>query len=117
MGTSKIAKLTICLILLVITLTSSCTFMSREPEVLELNVTFDGTDCIYEGPDDFKAGPVVLTFYNNNDTISILNFVYFEDGKTTQDQVDHSSVPDPGHAPLWANDNKYYTYDFFSYHL
>jgi hypothetical protein len=85
--------------------------MNREPKILELSVTFNGNDCIFEGPDEFKAGPVTLTFYNENDTVSVLNFVKFDEGRTTQDLIDYFNDPDSGHTPSRADDNTYYTYD------
>ncbi len=100
-------RLILCLILILTSLMNSCSLISREPKIFELNVTVNGNDCIYEGPDEFKAGPVILTFYNENDTESVFEFAYFDEGKITQEFIDYFNDPDSGHWPSWANEYNY----------
>ncbi|MEE8356743.1 MAG: hypothetical protein V3R33_05485 [Anaerolineales bacterium] len=99
------------LLLLIIILLSSCSIMNQEPEIRELNLTFTGDDCIYEGPDEIKAGPVSLAFYNENDSISAMNFMRHKGGESIQDMIDYlGAAPSTKHHPDWTDDFTYYTW-------
>ncbi|WP_062206003.1 hypothetical protein [Demequina salsinemoris] len=71
--------------------------------VVQLDVTFDGADCVYDGPAELPAGPAHLTFHNDGDAYGATNLVGLDEGYTIQDVIDDIG-PEPGrsHHPEWT---------------
>lgn len=53
-----------------------------------LTVTWDGTDCVYEGPAEVRAGAVTVDLVNNGDDVTNLIVFKLDDGITAQDMID-----------------------------
>ena len=69
----------------------------------ELQLTFDGESCTYEGPTLLKAGPAALHFYNNSDVVAAVNLVRHTGDETIQDIIDYiGEKPITLDAPSWT---------------
>ncbi len=68
-------------------------------------LTFDGSDCVYEGPEDATAGVVAVEFVNDSDGLANVQVILLDEGTTVQDYVDQFS-PDQGSSfvPPFASD-------------
>lgn len=52
-------------------------------------VVYDGTTCIYIGPETVDPGPVRMTLDNRSDTRARIDILRFPDDKTFEDLVDY----------------------------
>ncbi len=59
----------------------------------DLEVTFDGTSCIYDGPTVIQAGDVVFVMDNQTEEQAVLVIDKLDDGKTWQEYLDLIGVP------------------------
>ena len=58
------------------------------------NLTFDGQECVHEGPESISAGEVRLTLVNESDVPTFLRTVLkLHDGKTLEDVVSYLATP------------------------
>lgn len=82
---------------------SSDTAVSSVSEIPQL--TFDGSDCVHEGPADVTAGVVAVEFVNDSDGLANIQVMLLDEGKTTHDYIDQFS-PDQAssHFPPFASD-------------
>ena len=74
MSYKRIFIIAVCAALVLFTLVS-CTGGERTPEVVILNLTFDGQKCTYDGPTDLKTGPIQLIFTNSSNGQATIYFV------------------------------------------
>ena len=84
--------------------TSGDTAASSTDEVPQL--TFDGSDCVFEGPEEVTAGVVEVELVNDSDGSTNVFVGLLHEGKTAQDYLDYvSPEPYPG-SPLtpWVSD-------------
>jgi hypothetical protein len=65
---------------------SSDTAASTAGDVPQL--TFDGSTCVYEGPDEVTAGVVVVELVNDSDGTSNVFVGLLDEGTTAQDVID-----------------------------
>ncbi len=66
--------------------------------------TFDGEQCIYEGPSVLSAGEgqVEVVFHNESAEASFFNFGRLDEGRTTQEIIDyHADDPSAGPPSWW----------------
>ncbi len=70
-----------------------------------VQLTFDGEQCIYEGPSVLSAGEgqVEVVFHNESAEESFFWFGRLDEGRTTQEMIDLSVDPSPG-PPSWTVD-------------
>ena len=54
-----------------------------------MNLTFDGQECVHEGPESIAAGEVRLTLVNKSDVPTFLAALKLHDGKTLEDVVSY----------------------------
>lgn len=68
-------------------------------------LTFDGSDCVSEGPEDVTAGVVAVEFVNESDGNANVSVLLLDEGKTVQDYIDQfSSEQTSSFLPPWASD-------------
>ncbi|MFB3098592.1 MAG: hypothetical protein ACE1ZX_00970, partial [Acidimicrobiia bacterium] len=69
-----------------------------------VQLTFDGEQCIYEGPSVLSAGEgqVEVVYHNETSEESFFNFVRLDEGRTTQDMLDYLADPNSSGAPSWT---------------
>lgn len=98
------------IVILVLVFITACAQFPFESDIRDLKVTFTGDDCKYDGPKKFRTGSVTFTFFNENDSESMVNLMLLTEDKTIQDMKEHIG-PEPAyhHAPYWV-DNRYPTY-------
>jgi hypothetical protein len=60
-------------------------------------LTFSGSDCVYEGPEEVTAGVVALEFVNDSDGGANVYVGLLDEGKTVQDVIDEAG-PEPATA-------------------
>ena len=67
-----------------------------------VQLTFDGEQCIYEGPSVLSAGQgqVEVVFHNESSEASFFNFGRLDEGRTTQEIID-GNADDPTFNPSW----------------
>lgn len=70
------------------TTTASTTTAAPEPEVAVFIVTYDGTDCSFDDPDELGVGPLEVTFVNNSDTDVGLHMAVLNDGASYDEYKD-----------------------------
>ena len=83
---------------------SSDTAASTAGDVAQL--TFTGSDCVYEGPEEVTAGVVTFEYVNDSDGGANVFVGLLDEGKTVQDVVDEAG-PEPARAssmPNWSSD-------------
>lgn len=84
-------------------LLAACTSDDAGVEDGVLRFTFDGEDCIYEGPTTLKAGPVTFVFVNESEGLAEVVVPMLDEDKTIQDMIDYiGEEPSTGSAPYWA---------------
>lgn len=84
---------------------SGCGISSEQPQIRDLQLSFDGSSCTFEGPEELSSGPISLTFYNNSDTLASMNFMWHSSGKSVQDMIDYlGDDPSTIHKPDWVQD-------------
>ena len=68
-----------------------------------LQLTFDGEQCTYEGPSVLSAGDgqVEVVYHNETSEKSWFNFVWLDEGRTTQDMLDYNA-DNPTGPPSWT---------------
>ena len=70
-------------------------------------LTFDGSTCVYEGPEEVTAGVVVVELVNDSDGTANVFVGLLSEGKTVQDVVD-ALGPEPSRGPVgvtpWISD-------------
>jgi hypothetical protein len=68
-------------------------------------LTFDGSDCVYAGPEEMTAGAVAVELVNESDGLANVGVVLLDEGKTVQDFVD-ALGPEPSRGPAesWVFD-------------
>ena len=82
---------------------SSDTAAGAVDEVPQL--TFDGEDCVYVGPDQVPAGQVTVELVNNSDRPANVFVARLDEGKTAQDVIDNMGTePATGSPPPWMSD-------------
>ena len=80
--------------------TSGGTVAESADEVPQL--TFDGSDCVYEGPEEVAAGVVTVNLVNDSDGTANVVVGLLDEGKTVQDGIDNMGTePATGAAPPW----------------
>ena len=68
-----------------------------------MKLSFDGENCTYDGPTDFKTGPVTLLFLNESGSLAAVNLVRHTGDETIQDKIDYiGEEPSSVHAPPWT---------------
>ena len=83
--------------------TSGDTTANSASEIPQL--TFDGSDCVYEGPEDATAGVVAVEFVNDSDGSANVQVMLLDEGTTVQDYVDQFSQDQiSSHYPPFASD-------------
>ena len=67
-----------------------------------VQLTFDGEQCIYEGPSVLSAGQgqVEVLFHNESSEESFFNFGRLDEGRTTQEIIE-GNADDPTFNPSW----------------
>ena len=83
---------------------SSDTAASTAGDVAQL--TFTGSDCVYEGPAEVTAGVVTFDYVNDSDGNANVFVGLLDEGRTVQDVVDEAG-PEPARAssvPNWLSD-------------
>jgi len=77
---------------------------SSAEEAKEHNVTFDGENCIYEGPEKMPSGAVVFAFTNLSDRPTAhFHILRLDDDKTWQDVLTLAEEPILG-PPRWMRE-------------
>jgi hypothetical protein len=74
---------------------SSDTAASTVSDIPQL--TFSGSDCVYEGPEEVTAGVVALEFVNDSDGGANVYVGLLDEGRTVQDVIDEAG-PEPATA-------------------
>lgn len=86
--------------------TTSAETQVARTSVEMLRLTFNGEDCIYEGPTELTPGPVELIFTNEDEEYAIfVDLEVLDEGKTLQDMID-SIGPEPAQPSMsvgWAH--------------
>jgi hypothetical protein len=77
--------------------TSSSDTATSTSEVRQL--TFTGSDCVYEGPAQLTAGVVTVELVNDSDGLANVFVGRLDEGKTVQDLMD-AFGPEPRTGPL-----------------
>ena len=88
--------------LLVVAACGSTEVPESDSRVVQL--TFDGEQCIYEGPSVLSAGEgqVEVVFHNESSERSFFNFGRLDEGRTTQEIIDYIADDPTRHAPFWV---------------
>ena len=69
-----------------------------------MKLSFDGENCTYDGPTDFKTGPVTLLFLNESEGIAAGNLMRHTGDETIQDMIDYiGEEPSTGTFPTWTH--------------
>ena len=68
-----------------------------------VQLTFDGEQCIYEGPSVLSAGEgqVEVVFHNESSEDSFFIFGRLDEGRTTQEIIEYIAVDPSRQAPSW----------------
>ena len=66
--------------------------------------SFDGTDCVYEGPSELATGKVTLVFDNTNDVASSFSYFRLDEGHTTLEVTEGLASDTSGEAPGWMRE-------------
>ncbi len=68
-----------------------------------VRLTFDGEQCIYEGPSVLSAGEgqVEVVFHNESSEDSFFDFGRLAEGRTTQELIDYFAEDPSRAAPSW----------------
>lgn len=74
------------------------------PQLDAVLASFDGTDCVYEGPSELATGEVTLVFDNTNDVASSFSYFRLDDGHTTLEVIDGLASDTSGEAPGWMRE-------------
>ena len=89
--------------LLLLTACGSTEVADSDSRVVQL--TFDGEQCIYEGPSVLSAGQgFEVVFHNESAEESFFWFGRLDEGRTTQEMIDYIAVDPSSHAPSWTVD-------------
>jgi hypothetical protein len=68
-------------------------------------LTFTGSDCVYEGPEEVTAGVVTVELVNDSDGSANVFVGRLDEGKTVQDLIDaFGSEPRTGSPEPWVSD-------------
>ena len=69
-----------------------------------VQLTFDGEQCIYEGPSVLSAGEgqVEVVYHNESSEDGLFNFVRLDEGRTTQDMIDYLADDQSSGPPSWT---------------
>ena len=67
-------------------------------------LTFDGSTCVYEGPQEVTAGVVTVEFVNDSDGRANVGVGRLGEGKTVQDVIDHFGTELSPTVPAWIVD-------------
>lgn len=76
-----------------------------DPELkIDFVVTFDGKDCVAEGPTEVLPGDYGFKFIDTSDVRGELWLLYLDEGKTIQDELDLQSEPGEWYPkPTWVH--------------
>ncbi len=87
--------------LLLLTACGSTEVADSDSRVVQL--TFDGEQCIYEGPSVLSAGEgqVEVVFHNESSEDSFFDFGRLAEGRTTQELIDYFAEDPSRDAPPW----------------
>jgi len=68
-----------------------------------VQLTFDGEQCIYEGPSVLSAGEgqVEVVFHNESSEESFFKFGRLDEGRTTQESIDRIADDPTAGPPSW----------------
>ena len=71
-----------------------------------VQLTFDGEQCIYEGPSVLSAGEgqVEVVFHNESSEESFFSFGRLDEGRTTQEMIDYIADDPTAGPPSWTVD-------------
>ena len=69
-----------------------------------VRLTFDGEQCIYEGPSVLSAGEVEVVYQNESSEASFFWFGRLFEGRTTQEMIDYIADDPSRDAPVWTVD-------------
>lgn len=71
-----------------------------------VQLTFDGEQCIYEGPSVLSAGEgqVEVVFHNESSEASLFWFGRLDEGRTTQEMIDLVADDPSADLPSWTVD-------------
>jgi hypothetical protein len=87
--------------------TVTTTATTSEPTVAAtpLRLKFDGKGCTYDGPEEFAAGPVTLSYTNLSDENAWIAVNRHTGDETIQDAIDHfGDAPSSTPCPSWKRD-------------
>ncbi len=85
--------------LLLLTACGSTEVADSDSRVVQL--TFDGEQCIYEGPSVLSAGEVEVVYHNESSEESFFDFGRLDEGRTTQELIDYFAEDPSRAAPSW----------------
>ncbi len=90
------------LLLCCVFLLASC---GAATEIQDIEITFDGERCHYDGPEVSAEGQVIIILHNPTDHEHLhLHLFTFAEGYTWQDMVElQGGTTTPGPAPHWAH--------------
>ena len=86
--------------LLLLTACSSGEVADSDSRVIQL--TFDGEQCIYEGPSVLSEGEVEVVFNNESSEETVFWFGRLDEGRTTQDVIDYVADDPSADPPSWT---------------
>jgi hypothetical protein len=70
-----------------------------------LELTWDGENCTYKGPEEIEAGRVTFLFRNESEEPAWTNMIRLPEDKTLQDVIDYNNQdPTPVARPSWAEE-------------
>ncbi len=84
-------------------LLAACSTEVADSDSRVVQLTFDGEQCIYEGPSVLSAGEgqVEVVFHNESSEASFFKFGRLDEGRTTQEIIDRIADDPTAHAPSW----------------
>jgi hypothetical protein len=71
----------------------------------EMQLTFDGDSCVYEGATELAAGPTTLTFINASEEFAFFEMLSIPGDETAQDLIDYEFAdgePSSKFHPSWT---------------
>jgi hypothetical protein len=88
------------LFVLTIAMLAGCSPSTETPEI---NLTFDGETCQYEGPDVIPEGEVIIILNNRSEYELSLWAARLDEGRKWQDMLDYIGTPGSSvELPSWA---------------
>ena len=90
----KLKVWSLCILALILFMTLSISVGCQQGDIKQdILVTFDGEECIYDGPSVVAEGPRIMTLKNTTEYKSVLGVAKLDEGKTWQDLIDYVGKP------------------------